>query len=222
MATQEVSRGEPTRRLLAGHRQLGPRLARSDRPHRAIGSVFLPDFLSVEYLIQQLRIASFLGIIATGRHGRDPARPHRSLDTVDDDRRRHGGDDDHGLRRAMGRSCHPRGPPRRPPGRPDQRRRRRRHPPAVDDPDARHERGAAWTDGRLHRRLRAPDQGVAPDALARAGEFAAGHTERAVGLARARRVRRPGAAANRIRAGRSSPSAIARSRAISRASGQGG
>ena len=32
----------------------------------AVGSFFLPDFLSVKYLIQQLRIASFLGIIATG------------------------------------------------------------------------------------------------------------------------------------------------------------
>ncbi|HEX2890048.1 ABC transporter permease [Vineibacter terrae] len=31
-----------------------------------IGSIYLPDFLSVKYLVQQLRIASFLGIVATG------------------------------------------------------------------------------------------------------------------------------------------------------------
>ena len=66
MATQEVSRGEPTRRLLAGMDNsilvsLGAIVLIV-----AIGSVFLPDFLSVKYLIQQLRIASFLGIIATG------------------------------------------------------------------------------------------------------------------------------------------------------------
>ncbi|TXL74032.1 ABC transporter permease [Vineibacter terrae] len=31
-----------------------------------IGSIYLPDFASVKYLVQQLRIASFLGIVATG------------------------------------------------------------------------------------------------------------------------------------------------------------
>lgn len=31
-----------------------------------IGSLYLPDFLSARYLVQQLRIASFLGVVATG------------------------------------------------------------------------------------------------------------------------------------------------------------
>ena len=66
MATQEVSRGEPTRRLLAGMDNSVLVSLGAIVLIVAIGSVFLPDFLSVKYLIQQLRIASFLGIIATG------------------------------------------------------------------------------------------------------------------------------------------------------------
>ena len=31
-----------------------------------LGSLYLPDFLSMNYLVQQLRIASFLGVVATG------------------------------------------------------------------------------------------------------------------------------------------------------------
>lgn len=31
-----------------------------------LGSLYLPDFLSTKYLVQQLRIASFLGVVATG------------------------------------------------------------------------------------------------------------------------------------------------------------
>jgi ribose transport system permease protein len=66
MAAQEVSRGEPTRRLLAGIDNSVLVSLAAIVLIVAIGSVFLPDFLSVKYLIQQLRIASFLGIIATG------------------------------------------------------------------------------------------------------------------------------------------------------------
>jgi ribose transport system permease protein len=66
MATQEVSRGEPPRRLLAGMDNSVLVSLAAIVLIVAIGSVFLPDFLSVKYLIQQLRIASFLGIIATG------------------------------------------------------------------------------------------------------------------------------------------------------------
>ena len=66
MAAQEVSRGEPTRRLLPGMDNSVLVSLAAIVLIVAIGSVFLPDFLSVKYLIQQLRIASFLGIIATG------------------------------------------------------------------------------------------------------------------------------------------------------------
>jgi ribose transport system permease protein len=66
MATQEVSRGEPSRRLLAGMDNSVLVSLAAIVLIVAVGSVFLPDFLSVKYLVQQLRIASFLGIIATG------------------------------------------------------------------------------------------------------------------------------------------------------------
>jgi ribose transport system permease protein len=66
MAAQEVSRGEPKQRLIAGVDNSVLVSLAAIILIGAVGSFFLPDFLSVKYLIQQLRIASFLGIIATG------------------------------------------------------------------------------------------------------------------------------------------------------------
>jgi len=66
MATQEVSRGEPARRLVQGLDNSVLVSLAAIILIVAVGSFFLPDFLSVKYLIQQLRIASFLGVIATG------------------------------------------------------------------------------------------------------------------------------------------------------------
>jgi len=66
MAAQEVNRGEPAWRLLAGVDNSVLVSLAAIVLIAAVGSVFLPDFLSVKYIVQQLRIASFLGIIATG------------------------------------------------------------------------------------------------------------------------------------------------------------
>lgn len=66
MAAPEVSRGEPAKPLVRGLDNSVLVSFAAIVVIVAVGSFFLPDFLSVKYLIQQLRIASFLGIIATG------------------------------------------------------------------------------------------------------------------------------------------------------------
>ena len=47
-----------------------------------LGGVYNRQFLSRFYLLQQLQVASFLGIIASGADGRDPARTHRPVDPL--------------------------------------------------------------------------------------------------------------------------------------------
>ena len=96
------------------------------------------------------------------RHdGRHPARPHRPLGALDDDRRRHDGDH---RRRADGDPHRPR---HRPPRRRLQRPRRRLPPHPLDDLHPRRRLGDARPDGRPYRRLRAADRSHRPDALPR-------------------------------------------------------
>ena len=60
-----------------------------------VGSLYSRSFLSPEYLLQQLKVASFLGVIATGMMIVDPARPDRPVAALGGRGRRHdvdGGD----------------------------------------------------------------------------------------------------------------------------------
>jgi ribose transport system permease protein len=71
-APPAVSPGTPS----LSRRRFGSLLARIDRPVLAafgciillllVGSLYSPGFLSPDYLLQQLQVASFLGLIATG------------------------------------------------------------------------------------------------------------------------------------------------------------
>ena len=125
------------------------------------------SFLSPEYLLQQLKVASFLGVIATGMMIVILLGPDRPVGAVGRRRRRDDGDRGHRLgsaRRGAGDSGG-----RRLRRRARARQRRRRRVPAhpVDGRHARGERGRAGTDGRAHRRLLAAGLVVAGDALPR-------------------------------------------------------
>ena len=62
-------------------------------------------FLSPVYLLQQLQVGAFLGIVAAGDDAGHPARPYRPVGALDP---RRGGDDGHRRRRAAGDPGRPR------------------------------------------------------------------------------------------------------------------
>lgn len=67
LSLQEISRGLPSRkRLIPGIENSVSLSIAAIIVLVLIGSLYLPSFLSVGYMIQQLRIASILGVVATG------------------------------------------------------------------------------------------------------------------------------------------------------------
>ena len=125
-----------------------------------------PSFLSPEYLLQQLKVASFLGVIATGM------MLVILLGQIDlsvpwvGGGRRHDGVGGGRLRRRSARSLAiPFGIFCGVADRPRQRHRRRLSAHPLDDHHARHQRRGAGADGRLHRRLLAAGFRLGRDAL---------------------------------------------------------
>ena len=132
-----------------------------------VGSLYSRSFLSPEYLLQQLKVASFLGVIATGTMivillgqidlsvpwvvavGGMMSTAATGWGPVGESAR-------HSLRRRLRRRARAR-----------QRLRRRLSAHPLDDRDARGQRGRAGADGRPHRRLLAAGFVVAGDARAR-------------------------------------------------------
>ena len=67
LSAQEISRGLPSRkRVLPGVDNSVSLSIAAIVVLVLIGSLYLPSFLSLDYMIQQLRIASILGVVATG------------------------------------------------------------------------------------------------------------------------------------------------------------
>ena len=132
-----------------------------------LGSLYSPNFLSPEYLLQQLKVASFLGVIATGMMlvillGQiDLSVPWvvavGGMMACGGDR----------LWRGRRSARDPLRHPLRRRARPRQRLRRRLSAHPLDDHHARHQCRRAGPDGRLYRRLLAAGFRLAGDALHR-------------------------------------------------------
>ena len=72
-----------------------------------VGSLYSRSFLSPEYLLQQLKVASFLGVIATGHDDRHSAWPDRPLGALGRRRRRHDVDRRDRVGTGRGGACDP-------------------------------------------------------------------------------------------------------------------
>lgn len=65
----DATSGQPTSRVPAFLRRIDPAVATAFACIFLLlflGSLYSPSYLSPEYLLQQLKVASFLGVIATG------------------------------------------------------------------------------------------------------------------------------------------------------------
>ena len=221
MAEAHAARRAGARRRLAAApaRRSGDRVG--VRLHRRcvllVGSLYSSSFLSPEYLLQQLKVASFLGVIATGAMivillGQiDLSVPWVvAVGGMMATAATGWGPLGEALAIPVGIGC----------GvalGPGQRRRRRLPAHPVDGRHARGQRRRAGADGGAHRRLLAAGFVVAGDALHRHRPQPARHSERAAGVGRGRRRRRVPAARARRSAARSTRSATASARRTCRA-----
>ena len=147
----------------------------------------LAQFPSPEYLLQQLKVASFLGVIASGMMlvillGQiDLSVPWMvAIGGMMASAATAHGPVGAALADAVRRRCAASPRPR-------QRRRRRLSAHSLDDHHARHQRGRARVDGGLHRRLLAAGLGLARDALLATGRHAVRRAERGARLGGGRR-----------------------------------